>query len=126
MQIQVDKNHVVIQNISATSRWWSFIALIMSIMHFVVQCYQFSAVMIKKVKQITVMLVNASQVSVTIIAIINQGEDRFKEGITQDRGDFQDFSIFVPSSCSVLYSLHVFSLCFISCHSINHYLNHLA
>ena len=76
MQIQVDEdqsvNNVVIQNVSATRRRWSLIALIMSIMHFVVQCYQFSAVMIKKVKQITVMLVNVNQVSVTIIAIINQ------------------------------------------------------
>ena len=45
----------------------------MPIMHFVVQSYQFSAVMFKKVKQITVMLVNVNQVSVTIIAmIINQ------------------------------------------------------
>ena len=71
MHIRVDKNHVI-QNVSATSRWWSLIALIMSIMHFVVQCYQLSAVMIKQVKQMTVMLVNVNQVSVTIIAIINQ------------------------------------------------------
>ena len=71
MQIQVAQNHVT-QNVSATSRRWSFIAIIMSIMHFVAQCYQLSAAMIKKVKQITVMLVNVNQVSVTIIAIINQ------------------------------------------------------
>ena len=119
----VEQNHVI-QNVStATSRWWAFIAFIMSIMHFVVQCYQFSEEMFKKVKQITVMLVNVNQPSLRSSI---KGEDRSKEGITQDRRDSQDFSIFVPSSCSVLYLLHVFSLCFASCHSINHYLNHLA
>ena len=55
-----------------------------------------------------------------------KGEDRFKEGITQDRRDSQDFSIFVHSSCSVLYLLYVFSLRSVSYHSIIHYLNHLA
>ena len=72
MQIQEDKNHVVNQNVSATSRWWSFIALTMSLMHYLVQGYQLSVVMIKKVKQITVMFVNVNQVFVTIIAIINR------------------------------------------------------
>ena len=46
-----------------------------------------------------------------------KGEDRFKEGISQDnqdRRDSQDFSIFVPLSCSVLYLLLVFSLSFMS------------
>ena len=41
VQIQENQNHVI-QNVSATSRWWAFIALIMSIMHFMVQGYQFS------------------------------------------------------------------------------------
>ena len=69
MLIPVEQNHVIL-NVSATSRWRALIALIMSI--FVVQGYQFSAVMFKKVMQITVMLVNVNQVYVTIIAIINQ------------------------------------------------------
>ena len=125
VQMQIQENHVI-QNASATSRWWTFIAFIMSVMHFMVRGYQLSIAMIKKVKQLTVMLVNVNQVSVTIIAIINQGEDRFKEGINQDNQDRRDFSIFVPSSCSVLYLLLAFSLSFISCHSIHHYLNHLA
>ena len=70
-QIQENQNHVI-KNVAATSRWWAFIALIMSIMHFVVQGYQFSVAMFKRVKQLTIMLVNVNQVSVTIIAIINQ------------------------------------------------------
>ena len=71
VQMQIQESHVI-QNASATSRWWTFIAFIMSVMHFMVQGYQFSVAMFKKVKQITVMLVNVNQVSVTIIAIINQ------------------------------------------------------
>ena len=58
-----------------------------------------------------------------------KGEDKVKEGGRQDYQDIrdnQDFSIFVPLSCSVLYLLHVWLLCFISCHPINHYRNHLA
>ena len=61
MLIPVEQNHVI-QNVSATSRWCAFIALIMSVMHFVMQGYQFSAVMFKKVMQITVTLVNVNQV----------------------------------------------------------------
>ena len=73
MQIQENQNqNHVIQNVSATSRWWAFITLIMSIMHFVVQGYQFSVAMLKRVKQFTIMLVNVNQVSVTNIAIISQ------------------------------------------------------
>ena len=71
MQIHENQNHVI-QNVTATSRWWAFIALIMSVMHFMVQSYQLSVAMLKKVKQVTVMLVSVSQVSVTIIAIINR------------------------------------------------------
>ena len=71
LQIQESQKHVI-QNVSATSRWWALIALIMSIMHFMVKGYQLSVAMFKKVKQITVMLMNVNQVSVTIIMIINQ------------------------------------------------------
>ena len=88
MQIQVKEdqsvNNVVIQNASATRRWWSFIAFVMSVMHFIVQCYQFSVVMIKKIKQIIAVLVNVNQVSVTIIAIINQRR-RQVQGRNQSR-----------------------------------------
>ena len=71
VQMQIQENHVI-QNVSATSRWWTFIAFIMAVMHFMVRGYQLSIAMFKKVKQFTVMLVNVNQVSVTIIAIINQ------------------------------------------------------
>ena len=70
-QIEENQNHVI-QNVAATSRWWAFIALIMSIMHFVVQGYQFSVAMFKRAKQFTIMFVNVNQESVTIFAIINQ------------------------------------------------------
>ena len=38
VQMQIQENHVI-QNASATSRWWMFIAFIMSVMHFMVQGY---------------------------------------------------------------------------------------
>ena len=62
MQIQENQSHAI-QNVSATSR--SLIALIMSIMHFMVQSYQFSVAMFKKVKQITVMLVSEAAMGAT-------------------------------------------------------------
>ena len=71
VQMQIQENHVL-QNVSPTSRWWTFIAFIMSVMHFMVRGYQLSIAMFKKVKQFTVMLVNVNQVSTIIIAIINQ------------------------------------------------------
>ena len=81
-------------------------------MHFMVQSYQFSVAMFKKVKQLTVMFVNVNQVSVTIIASSIEGENKFKEGVRQDyqdRQDNQDFSIVLLLSYSVLYLLPVFS-----------------
>ena len=42
-----------------------------------------------------------------------KGEDRIREGVTQDGRDFQNFNIFVHSSCLALYLLPVFSLCFV-------------
>ena len=74
-------------------------------MHFVVQGYQFSAVMLKKVKQITVMLVNVNQVSVTIFAIINQRRTGSrKESLKTDETFKTSVSLYLhPVQCSIRY-----------------------
>ena len=109
VQILENQNHVT-QNVSATSRWWAFIALIMSIMHFVVQGYQFSVAMFKKVKQITVMLVNVNQVSVTIIAIINQRR-RQVQGTSQSRQSRQTRLSRLQYLCTFILFSALFATC---------------
>ena len=56
------RNVVLSQNASPTRSWWSFLASIMSLMHFIVQCYQFVNGMVMKAKQIIVVYVNVNQV----------------------------------------------------------------
>ena len=109
MQIQENQHHVT-QNVSATSRWWTFIAFIMSIMHFVVQGYQLSIAMFKKVKQITVMLVSVSQVSVTIIAIINQRR-RQVQGRNQPRQSRQTRQSGLQYLCTFILFSAPFATC---------------
>ena len=68
-------------------------------------------------QQITVMFVNVNQVSVTIIAIINRRR-RQVQGRNQSRQSRQmklfktSVSLYLPSSFSVLYLLHVFFIMF--------------
>ena len=79
----------------------------MSIMHFVVQGYQLSSAMFKKVKQFTFMLVNVKQVSVTIIAIIDQRR-RQVQGRNQSRQTRQ-------SGLQYLCTFILFSALFATC-----------
>ena len=46
-EVDQDVRNAFVQNVSATRRWWSLIAIIMSLMHFIAQCYQFITVVIK-------------------------------------------------------------------------------
>ena len=112
MQIQENQSHQnhVIQNVSATSRWWTFIAFIMSIMHFMVQGYQLSVAMFKKVKQITVMLVNVNQVSVAIIAIVNQRR-RQVQGRNQSRQSRQTRQSRLQYLCTFILFSALFATC---------------
>ena len=70
---EVDQNvrNAFMQNASANRRWWSLIAIIMSLMHFIVQCYQFTPEMVMKVKQIIVLSVNVNQVWTIIMTIVD-------------------------------------------------------
>ena len=73
---EVDQNirNGFIQNVSATRRWWSFVAIIMYLTHFIVQCYQLINVMTKKVRlrQIIGLLANVTQVWTMIMTIMDQ------------------------------------------------------
>ena len=112
-QIQENQNHVN-QNVAATSRWWAFIALIMSIMHFVVQGYPFSVAMFKRVKQFAIMLVNVNQVSVTIIAITNQRR-RQGQRRSQTRLSGHTRQSRLQYLCTFILFSHNFSALFATC-----------
>ena len=76
IQVQEDQRdqnvrNAFIQNVSATRRWWSFIAFIMSIMHLIAQGYQFTNVMINKVKQLIAVSVNVNQVWKTLLYVFS-------------------------------------------------------
>ena len=70
----VDQNirNVLNQNVSPTCSWWSFIASVVSLMHFIVQCNQFVNWMVMKAKQIIVVYVSVNQVRTITRTIIDQ------------------------------------------------------
>ena len=109
MQIQENRNHVI-HNVTATSRWLAFIVLITSVMHFMVQSYQLSVAMFKKNKQVTVMLVNVNQVSVTIIAIINRRRRQ-----VQRRSQTRQSGQTRQSRLQYLFAFILFSALFATC-----------
>ena len=107
VQMQIQENHVI-QNASATSRWWTFLRS--SCQSCTSRCKdirsQLRCSRKSLLKQIAVMLVNVNQASVTIIAIINQRR-RQVQGRNQPRQSRQMRQSrlqknFVPFSCSVL------------------------
>ena len=118
-----DVRNVLERNVSPTRSWWSFIASVMSLMHFIPQCYQFVNGMVTKAKQITVVYVNVNQVRTIIRTIIDQRRQQVQRR-SQSYSSHLDQYLCAFVLFSILFATRV-SLFFISCHSIHPYLNHL-
>ena len=128
MPIQLQKveqnvRNVLNQNVSPTRRWWSIIAIIMSLIYFIVRRYQFVVRTVMNARQIIVVSVNVNQVRTIIKTIVDQRRRQVqRRNRSYSSHPYLYLCTFVLFSVS--FDIRV-SLSFVSCHSIHHYLTHL-